>query len=67
MFEDDDTVEFSPSDNGISEYSRRKMREQLQSDVEAFLAMGGEIKQVERKLTSQPPTKPVNNYSSRPI
>lgn len=47
--------------------SRRKLREQLQSEVEAFLARGGKIQQVEANITADPPQKPANNYCSRPI
>lgn len=47
--------------------SRRKLREQLQSEVEEFLARGGKIQQVEANITADPPQKPANNYCSRPI
>lgn len=47
--------------------SRRKLREQLQAEVEEFLARGGKIQQVEANITADPPQKPTNNYCSRPI
>lgn len=47
--------------------SRRKLREQLQAEVEEFLARGGKIQQVEPNITADPPQKPTNNYCSRPI
>ena len=47
--------------------SRQKLRAQLQSEVEAFLARGGVIQQIDSNVTSDPPQKPGNNYGSRPI
>lgn len=47
--------------------SRERLRGQLCADVEAFLARGGKIEQVEPHVTSDPPKKPDNNYGSRPI
>jgi hypothetical protein len=47
--------------------SRKKLREQLQSEVEAFLARGGKIQVVDTNITADPPQKPTNNYCSRPI
>jgi hypothetical protein len=47
--------------------SRKKLREQLQSEVEAFLARGGKIQVVDANITADPPQKPTNNYCSRPI
>ena len=46
---------------------RKKVRDQLQSEVEAFLANGGEIQKVERNVSGDPPQKPINTYSSRTI
>ncbi|MAZ87198.1 MAG: hypothetical protein CL693_06100 [Cellvibrionaceae bacterium] len=47
--------------------ARQKIREQLQSEVDAFLAKGGKIQEVDTHVTSDPPQKPGNNYCSRPI
>ena len=47
--------------------SRQKLRDQLQSEVDAFLAKGGKIQEVDAHFTSDPPQKPTNNYCSRPI
>lgn len=47
--------------------ARKKLREQLQNEVEAFLARGGQIQQVDAHISADPPQKPINNYCSRPI
>ena len=47
--------------------SRRRLRDSLQSDVEAFLAGGGKIQQIEPNVQADPPTKPNSSYGSRPI
>jgi len=52
-------------DRSIS--SRERLRGQLSTDVEEFLARGGKIEQVEPHVTADPPKKPDNNYGSRPI
>ena len=46
---------------------RKKVRDQLQSEVEAFLAKGGEIQKVDRNVSGDPPQKPENSYTSRSI
>ncbi len=47
--------------------SRERLREELNSAVEAFLASGGKIEKVDPHVTADPPKKPDNNYGSRPI
>lgn len=47
--------------------ARNKIRESLQSEIEAFLARGGKIQQVGDNVMSDPPKKPTSNYGSRPI
>lgn len=47
--------------------SRKQLRDRLQSEVEAFLARGGQIQKLDPNITSDPPQKPTNNYCSRPI
>ncbi|WP_430460561.1 hypothetical protein ACQUQU_15260 [Thalassolituus sp. LLYu03] len=47
--------------------ARNKVRESMAADVEAFLARGGKIQQVEDNVMSDPPRKPTSNYGSRPI
>lgn len=60
-----DDKDESPERNTVD--SRQKLREQLQSEVEAFLAQGGKIQEVDAHATADPPQKPTNNYCSRPI
>lgn len=47
--------------------ARNKVRESMQSDIDAFLARGGQIQQVEDNVMADPPKKPTSNYGSRPI
>lgn len=47
--------------------SRQKMREEMAAEVEAFLARGGKIAQIEPNVTADPPRKPDSDYGSRPI
>ena len=43
--------------------SRRKTREQMQADIEAFLSRGGRIEQLEPSTSSQGITAGVNDLS----
>ena len=47
--------------------SRKRIREQVQSDIEAFLQAGGKIDQIEPNVLADPPRKPTSNYGGRPI
>ncbi|QIZ85891.1 hypothetical protein HF888_16080 [Bermanella marisrubri] len=47
--------------------SRQKLRDKMSGDVEAFLAQGGSINEVEPNVMADPPRKPQSNYGSRPI
>ena len=47
--------------------ARNKIRESLQSEIEAFLARGGKIQQVENNIMADPPKKPTSNYGNLPI
>lgn len=47
--------------------ARNKVRESMAADVEAFLARGGQIQQIDDNVMSDPPRKPTSNYGSRPI
>lgn len=47
--------------------SRQKLREEMAADIEAFLARGGKISQIEPNVTADPPRKPDSDYGSRPI
>ncbi|MFG1495012.1 hypothetical protein ABMA57_00170 [Saccharospirillum sp. HFRX-1] len=54
-------------DSGQAPKSRDELRAKVASDVEAFLAAGGEVKEVERGKRADPPKAPSNQYGSRPI
>jgi hypothetical protein len=47
--------------------ARQKIRDELASDVEAFLARGGKIAEIEPNVTADPPKKPESDYRNRPI
>jgi hypothetical protein len=47
--------------------SRQKLREEMAAEIEAFLARGGKIAQIEPNVTADPPRKPDSDYGSRPI
>lgn len=66
---DESSVDTSSQDalDGYSTTARELMRKQLQSDVEAFLAAGGEIAEVPSNVVSDPPRKPQSNYGGQPI
>lgn len=69
--DDDDSVE--ERRDSISQpdvYSaaeKERVRSQLQADIEAFLAQGGQVKQVADNVRADPPRKPDNQYGSSPI
>lgn len=50
-----------------SSTAHNEARASLQSDVEAFLARGGQIQQIDDNVMADPPRKPQSNYGSRPI
>lgn len=64
-----DTTSKTPvqKDSGQTPQSRDELRAKVASDVEAFLAAGGEVKEVERGKRADPPKAPSNQYGSRPI
>jgi hypothetical protein len=47
--------------------SRARLRDQMQTDIEAFLTQGGEISEIAPNVMADPPQKPSSNYGSRPI
>ena len=47
--------------------AHRQLRDSLASDVEAFLARGGKIQQIDDNVMADPPKKPQSSYGSRPI
>lgn len=42
--------------------AREPVRNEIATDVEEFLAQGGEIEEVPRNFRADPPRKPENNY-----
>lgn len=50
-----------------SNAAREALRQQIQSDVEAFLARGGVISEIPPNVVSDPPRKPQSNYGGQPI
>jgi hypothetical protein len=57
--------EESPDERTVA--SRQKLREEMAAEIEAFLARGGKIAQIEPNVTADPPRKPDSDYGSRPI
>jgi len=53
--------------NSATIAERKRLRDEVASEVEAFLAQGGGITSVEANLRADPPKKPESNYGSRPI
>jgi len=47
--------------------SRQKIRDELEDQVAAFLARGGQISEVPANVTADPPKKPSPDYGGRPI
>jgi len=47
--------------------SRKRLHEKVDHDVEAFLAKGGEIQQVDPHVTADPIERPRSQYGQRPI
>jgi hypothetical protein len=53
--------------NSATIAERERQRNEVASEIEAFLAQGGGITSVEANLRADPPKKPESNYGSRPI
>ncbi|MCP5209551.1 MAG: hypothetical protein H6998_01340 [Hahellaceae bacterium] len=51
----------------LTETQRREIRNQLCSDVEAFLLRGGHVQVIDDNVRADPPRKPTINYGSSPI
>lgn len=60
------TLDMPPPLNHTPE-TRKSMREQMASEVEAFLKAGGRVQVVEEGERADPPRKPESQYGSRPI
>ncbi len=74
MSEDD--LSFEPSSSASMEdisidswedVSKAKAREELNRQVEEFLANGGKINYIDSNVLADPPRKPSSNYGSQPI
>jgi SutA RNAP-binding domain len=53
--------------NSATIAERKRQRDEVASEVEAFLAQGGGITSVDVNVRADPPKKPESNYGSRPI
>lgn len=62
-----ETVEAIAVEDVANIEARRHVREQLESDVEAFLRRGGKITQVADEVRADPPKKPESKYGTRSI
>ena len=58
----DKTSNNSNDNEHYSPEARAEDRDQLASDVQAFLQGGGEVRQIARGERADPPKKPENNY-----
>ncbi len=47
--------------------TRERLRDKMQSEIEAFLAKGGEIATIDPNVMTDPPRKPTSDYGSQPI
>ena len=47
--------------------SRKRIHDQVDSDISKFLAKGGHIDRVASQVTGDPPRRPVYRYGQRPI
>jgi hypothetical protein len=47
--------------------ARQRAREELEDQIAAFLARGGQILEVPPNVTADPPKKPSPDYGGRPI
>lgn len=54
-----------PEDFSIA--ARQRLRDELSSQVEAFLAQGGQIREIPSSLNSSRPKKPVSDFGDRPL
>lgn len=60
------SIDDVPEEAGVNTM-RESLRQQLQSDMEAFLAAGGRINEIPANVVSDPPKKPHSNYGGQPI
>lgn len=67
MTSEDKVVEVEDNDSVRTINAKRRVRDQLENDIEAFLASGGKISQIDNNVTADPPSKPESRYGGRPI
>jgi hypothetical protein len=78
--EEDEDTDVVDSDDGpaaaskateiVDDFSiaaRARVRGELEDQVAAFLARGGQINEVPPNVTADPPKKPTSDYGGRPI
>lgn len=53
--------------NSATIAERKRQRDEVANEVEAFLAQGGGITSIDANVRADPPKKPESNYGSRPI
>ncbi|WNO09005.1 hypothetical protein [Teredinibacter sp. KSP-S5-2] len=74
-YDDDNSVEdemdmdtISAIDDPGSQLSaKERERQKLQEQIDAFLASGGQIQQIDSNVIADPPKKPESNYGGQPI
>ena len=59
------SLEDVPEERTVS--SRQAQRDEMQRQIEEFLARGGKIAEIDPNVTADPPKKPESDYGSRPI
>lgn len=70
--EDEETVELSDSSKSdvpedFSIAARQRLRDELNQQVEAFLARGGQIREIPSSLNASRPKKPVSDFGDRAL
>jgi hypothetical protein len=67
---DDGLATASKATEVIDDFSiaaRQRLRDELEDQVAAFLARGGQIHEIPPNATADPPKKPTPDYGGRPI
>lgn len=66
--EDTGNISDTEADNADASLSAKEVeRQKIAAEVEEFLKKGGEIKQVDSHVMSDPPKRPESNYGGQPI